>query len=142
MSANILIVDDSATMRQVIRRTLTMSGLDIGEMFEAGNGIEAFACLAENSDVALVLLDINMPVMNGVQFLQRMHVDERLRSVPVVIASTEGSETRISQLLAEGARGYVRKPFQPEQIRAALSPFLGTREPEEEGAAAFEDGAF
>ena len=129
MAANVLIVDDSKVMRQMIKRTLALAGLDVNEVFEAGNGIEAFAQLAQH-DVGVVILDINMPVMNGVQFLERMHDDPRLRDVPVVIASTEGSETRIEHLLAKGARGYLRKPFRPEQLRDTLAPMVGLREPD------------
>lgn len=135
---NLLIVDDSYTMRQMIKRTVAISGLDVAEIFEANNGIEGFAQLAEHA-VGVVLLDINMPVMNGVQFLLRMHDDPRLRDVPVIIASTEGSETRIKQLIEHGARGYVRKPFQPEQLRAVLEPFLGVGEVEETAAGAADD---
>ncbi len=141
MSRNILIVDDSATMRKMIRRSIGLAGLDVAEVYEAANGIEAFARLA-SYDVALVLLDVNMPVMNGMQFLHRMHDDERLRGVPVVIASTEGSETRIKGLLARGARGFVRKPFHPEQLRDALTPFLGVREAGNANAAPSEDAPF
>ncbi len=134
MSSNVLIVDDSSIMRQMIKRTLSMAGLDINEVYQAGNGIEAFAQLAQH-DVGVVILDINMPVMNGVQFLTRMHDDPRLRNVPVVIASTEGSEARIEQLMQNGAKGYLRKPFYPEQLRDTLAPVLGTRE---EGAIALD----
>jgi two-component system chemotaxis response regulator CheY len=127
MSSNVLIVDDSSVMRQMIKRTLAMGGLDINQVYEAGNGIEAFAQLAQH-DIGVVILDINMPVMNGVQFLTRMHDDPRLCNVPVVIASTEGSEARIEQLLQNGAKGYLRKPFYPEQLRDTLAPMLGIRE--------------
>ncbi len=141
MSRNILIVDDSATMRKMIRRSIELAGLDVGAAYEAANGIEAFAQLASH-DVAMVLLDVNMPVMNGIQFLKRMHDDQRLRSVPVVIASTEGSETRIRELMQHGARGFVRKPFHPEQLRDVLTPFLGIRESTAAPAAPADDSAF
>ncbi len=134
MPANILIVDDSKVMRQMIKRTINMAGLDYNEIYEAGNGIEAFAQLAQH-EIGVVILDINMPVMNGVQFLERMHDDPRLCNVPVVIASTEGSETRIDDLMHKGAQGYLRKPFQPEQLRDTLTPLLGVRE---EGAPVFD----
>lgn len=124
MAANILVVDDSGTMRGMIKRTLSISGLDIGEIFEAANGIEALAQMAQH-EIGVVLLDINMPVMNGVQLVRRIRDDQRLREIPVIIASTEGSETRINELLAAGARGYVRKPFRPEQLRDVLTPFVG-----------------
>jgi len=127
MASNVLIVDDSGIMRKMIKRTLAMAGLNVAEVYEAANGIEAFAQLAQH-EVAVVILDINMPVMNGVQFLTRVHDDKRLCHVPIVIASTEGSETRIEQLMANGACGYLRKPFQPEQLRDTLAPLLGVRE--------------
>ena len=127
MPANILIVDDSATMRRMIRRTLEISGLDVGEVYEASNGIEALARMDEHP-VHAVLLDINMPVMSGVKLVERIRDDPRLSNIPVIIASTEGSETRINQLMNSGARGYVRKPFQPEQIRDILAPILGVKE--------------
>lgn len=124
MSFNILIVDDSGTMRGMIKRTLEISGLDIGQVFEAGNGIEALAQMSVNP-VDVVLLDINMPVMNGIQFIERVRDDQRLRNIPVVIASTEGSEQRIAGLIEAGAKGFVRKPFRPEQLRDVLTPIVG-----------------
>jgi two-component system, chemotaxis family, chemotaxis protein CheY len=123
MAANILVVDDSGTMRGMIKRTIGMCGLDIGEIYEAANGIEALAQMHEH-DVAVILLDINMPIMNGVKLLSRMQDDQRLAHIPVIIASTEGSETRIAELTAAGARGYVRKPFRPEQLRDVLTPII------------------
>ncbi len=141
MCANILIVDDSPTMRRMIKKTLAMCGLAIGELFEASNGIEALAAMSQH-DVAVALVDINMPVMNGVQLLNRMHADERIRDIPVIIASTEGSETRIRELMDNGARGYVRKPFHPEQIREVLLPFLETAEKAEMAADDADDTAF
>lgn len=127
MRNNVLIVDDSATMRQMVRRTLNLAELDIDQTFEAGNGIEALAILAEH-EVAVILLDINMPTMNGLQLLTRMKENPRLNDVPIVVASTEGSEERINQLKVMGAFGYVRKPFQPEQLRDLLRPLLGVKE--------------
>ena len=128
MTANVLIVDDSATMRGVIRRTLLMSGLDFGEIYEADNGIAALAMMANHS-VGLVLTDINMPDMSGDQLLLRMRADVRLRDIPIVVASIDGSETHIRQLLEAGARGYLRKPFQPEALRNVLTPLIGTGQP-------------
>ena len=126
MPANVLVVDDSGTMRGMIKRTLAMSGLNIGEVYEAANGIEALAQMHQH-DISVVLLDINMPVMNGVRLVQRIRDDQRLCKIPVIIASTEGSETRIQELMAAGARGFVRKPFRPEQLRDVMTPIIGTR---------------
>jgi two-component system chemotaxis response regulator CheY len=124
MSFNVLVVDDSDTMRAMIKRALGMCGLDIGEIYEAANGIEALAQMHDHA-VSVVFLDINMPVMNGVKLLKRVHDDPRLCGVPVIVASTDGSETRIRELMDAGARGYVRKPFRPEQVRDALLPIIG-----------------
>ncbi|MBU0718426.1 MAG: response regulator [Planctomycetes bacterium] len=127
MSRDILIVDDSTTIRSMVKRTIGMIGLDIGGIHEASNGIEALAAL-EDHDIAVLLVDINMPTMNGIQLLTRMKENERLRDIPIVIASTEGSEARIQQLTELGVSGYVRKPFQPEQLRDVLLPILGVTE--------------
>lgn len=127
MSQNILLVDDSTTIRSMVKRTIQMVGLNVGEIYEAGNGIEALAQLADH-DVAVMLVDINMPTMNGIQLLTRIKQSDRLKHIPIVIASTEGSQQRIEQLMELGISGYVRKPFQPEQLRDVLTPLLGVTE--------------
>lgn len=124
MCRDILIVDDSTTIRSMMKRTIRMIGLDVGEIYEAANGIEALARLGEH-EVAVMLVDINMPRMNGVQLLTRMKQNEKLKDIPIVIASTEGSQKRMDQLRELGVAGYVRKPFQPEQLREVLIPLLG-----------------
>ena len=127
MSRNVLIVDDSAIMRQMIKKTLRIAGLDYGEIYEAGNGIEALAQLNDHT-VGVMLVDINMPTMNGIQLLTRMKSNAHLKDIPIVIASTEGSKERIEQLEGYGTFGYVRKPFQPEQLRDVLRPLLGVKD--------------
>jgi two-component system, chemotaxis family, chemotaxis protein CheY len=116
MSYNILIVDDSCAMRTVIKRTVEMAELPIGEIYEAGSGKEGLEVLMEQW-IDLVLADINMPEMTGIEMTERMQADDEMRNVPVIVVSTEASTTRIEQLKAQGARGYVHKPFTPEQIR-------------------------
>jgi len=124
MGNNILIVDDSATIRSMMKKIIGMIGLDVGEIYEASNGIQALAHLADHQ-IAVLLVDINMPTMNGIQLLERMKQNEQLKDIPIVIASTEGSQKRIEQLHELGVAGYVRKPFQPEQLRDVLIPLLG-----------------
>lgn len=124
MGNDILVVDDSATIRTMVKRTVRMIGLDVGEIYEASNGIEALAQLADHQ-VAVLLVDINMPTMNGIQLLTRMKQNDRLKDIPIVIASTEGSQERLRQLNELGVVGYVRKPFQPEQLRDVLVSLLG-----------------
>jgi two-component system chemotaxis response regulator CheY len=127
MPQDVLIVDDSSTIRQMVKRTLTLAGLDVGEVYEASNGVEALARLNDHH-VAVMLVDINMPTMNGIQLLTRMQQNAGLKDIPVVIVSTEGSKQRLEELRRIGACGYVRKPFHPEQLRDVLKPLLGVKD--------------
>ena len=124
MGYRILIVDDSATMRSVIRRTVEMSGVEVSKFLEAGSGVEGLQVLTEEA-VDLVLADINMPGMSGVEMCEAMLEDEALASVPVVVVSTEASRTRIAELKSKGVQRYVHKPFTPEQIRDVVLGELG-----------------
>ena len=124
MSFNVLIVDDSDVMRKVIRRVVNLSGLDLGDIFEASNGQEALEAM-EDQWVDIVLSDINMPVMNGIDLLQRMQEDETMAGTPVIMVTTEGRSERIDEILGLGARGYITKPFKPEDIRNVISQALG-----------------
>ena len=141
MSQDVLIVDDSAVIRQMVKRTMEMAGLDVGEVYEASNGIEALAELNDH-DVTVILVDINMPTMNGLQLLTRMKENNRLKNIPIVIVSTEGSKQRIEQVEAIGAFGYIRKPFQPEQLRDVLKPLIGVRDDVAAKSASADDGSF
>lgn len=124
MAFNVMIVDDSPAMRAFVRRVLDLSGFALGELWEAADGDEALDRLRRNW-VDVILTDINMPGMNGEQFVRRLAGDELLRSIPVIVVSTDGTEHRMHQMLALGARGYVTKPFLPETLRAELEHVLG-----------------
>ncbi|HBY63354.1 MAG TPA: response regulator [Solibacterales bacterium] len=123
MSIAMLIVDDSPAMRNIIRRTVTLSGIDAQPLLEAANGAEALTLLRERA-VDVVLTDINMPVMNGEQLLATMDEDSALRRIPVVVVSTDSSDARRERMIELGARGYIRKPFQPERLRDELERVL------------------
>ena len=118
MDLNILIVDDSQIMRTMIKKTLNMSGIPIGEFLEAANGEEGLALL-RGRPIHLAIVDINMPVMNGEAMVGRMKADEEMSQIPVIIVSTEGSQTRIERLKGQGVY-FVRKPFSPETIRDTI----------------------
>ncbi len=120
MAFNVLIVDDSQTMRKVIRKTVSLSGFEIGDCWEAGNGKEALEIL-RSCWVDLILTDLNMPVMNGLEMLREIGRDEMYRKIPVVLITTEGSESRIEEAYALGIKGYIQKPFYPETIRDVLT---------------------
>ncbi|MGA8594301.1 MAG: response regulator [Bryobacteraceae bacterium] len=125
MSFTIMIVDDSPAMRAFVRRILDMSGLEINCCIEAGDGQEALELLrAHRPDV--ILSDINMPRMDGEQFVRSLEADPELRSIPVVVVSTDRTENRVQQMIELGARGYVTKPFRPETLREELERVLET----------------
>jgi two-component system chemotaxis response regulator CheY len=124
MSYSVLVVDDSASMRGFIRRVLDMSGFDVGEVFEAGDGLEALAIL-EYSAIDVVLTDINMPRMNGEELMLHLREDADLSDVPVVVLSADSSEARMGRMMAAGARGYLPKPLSPERLRTELDRVLG-----------------
>jgi two-component system, chemotaxis family, chemotaxis protein CheY len=118
-----LIVDDSSVMRKIVERSIRQAGIDLAEVREAGNGAEALVALKE-SGVDLVLCDINMPVMDGIEFLKNLQTVENAKGVPVVMITTEGSESHVVQALSIGAKGYIRKPFTPEQVKEHVIPLL------------------
>lgn len=122
-SLRALIVDDSSVMRKIIERSLRQAGLGITAVLEAAHGADALTLLAENR-VDLILCDINMPVMNGLEFVKQLSGIENARGVPIVMITTEGSESQVVQALAAGARGYIRKPFTAEQVKEHVLPLL------------------
>jgi len=122
-SIRTLIVDDSSVMRKIVERSLRQAGIDLKEVLQAGNGAEALTVLQDNS-VDLILCDINMPVMDGLEFVKQLAGVEKAKGVPVVMITTEGSEAHVVQALSCGARGYIRKPFTPEQVKEHVIPVL------------------
>ena len=103
----VLIVDDSSVMRKIVERSLRQAGIDLIQVVEASNGAEALGAL-QGSPVDLILCDINMPVMDGLEFVRQLQAVESAKGVPVVMITTEGSETHVVQALSSGARGYIR----------------------------------
>src|ERR1700691_383786 len=123
MAIRALIVDDSSVMRKIVERSLRQAGIDLSEVKEAGNGAEAMTALSGGA-VDLILCDINMPVMNGIEFLRQLQATPNGKTTPVVMITTEGSESQVVQALSMGARGYIRKPFTPEQVKEHVIPLL------------------
>jgi two-component system, chemotaxis family, chemotaxis protein CheY len=119
----LLIVDDSAVMRKIVERSLRQAGLDVAQVFEASNGVEALAILRQNR-VNLILSDINMPTMDGLEFLKQLPNIESARGVPVVMITTEGTESRVVEAISAGAQGYIRKPFTPDQVKERVSVLI------------------
>jgi len=111
-------------MRKIVERSLRQAGIEIGEVAEASNGAEALAEV-QKAPFDLILSDINMPAMDGLEFLRNLANIESAKSVPVVMITTEGSEARVVEALSVGAKGYIRKPFTPEQVKERISPLVG-----------------
>jgi two-component system, chemotaxis family, chemotaxis protein CheY len=120
---DILIVDDSPAIRKILQRVLRQAEIPIGAIYEAGDGKEALEVLKTQS-VGLILSDINMPNMNGLELLSQLKADEASKNLPVVMVSTEGSQAKVLEAVQLGAAGYVRKPFNAEQIKEKLAQFF------------------
>jgi two-component system chemotaxis response regulator CheY len=124
MSFNVMIVDDSGAMRSVIRKIITISGFKMSLCMEAENGREALERLQGNW-VDVIISDINMPEMGGLALLQALSQDALYRNIPVIIVSTEGSRERMKEAMDRGAKGFIKKPFLPENIRSVLHEVIG-----------------
>jgi len=119
-----LIVDDSPVMRKVVERALRHAGLELSEVLQAGNGTEALEVLRNSEPPDLIISDINMPGMDGLQFLEQRRNEGLAPGVPVFMITTESSAPLVLRAIAAGARGYICKPFTPDQIRARIVPLL------------------
>lgn len=122
----VLIVDDSSVMRKIVERSLRQAGVEIADVLEAGNGVEALAVLTQ-AKVDLILCDINMPIMSGLDFVKHLPTMANAKDVPVVMITTEASESHVNQAISAGAKGYIRKPFTPEQVKQHVVPILAKR---------------
>jgi two-component system chemotaxis response regulator CheY len=118
-----LIVDDSSVMRKIVERTLRQAGIDLKEVHEAGSGVEGIEVL-RSSSVDLILSDINMPSMDGLEFLRQIRAQNLADGVPVVMITTESSEEHVKQAIQAGAQGYIRKPFTPDQVKERVLPLV------------------
>ncbi len=123
MPLDVLIVDDSAAIRKILQLVLLQTDVTFGKMLEAGDGVEALETLKANK-VGLILSDINMPKMDGLQFLGQVKADPECRDVPVVMITTEGSQAKVMEAVTLGAAGYIRKPFTPDQIKEKLTGLI------------------
>jgi two-component system chemotaxis response regulator CheY len=124
MESDVLVVDDSAAIRKILQRVLRQTGMAIRAVHEAGDGQEALEQLKNQPGIQLVLTDINMPKMDGLQLLAAIKASAAWRDLPVVMITTEGGETKVGEAVKLGAAGYVRKPFTADQIKEKLAGIL------------------
>lgn len=123
MAKSLMIVDDSATMRKIIMRTVRMSGLEFDRTEEAGNGVEALEKL--NADtVDIMLCDINMPEMSGTELVKKVRELDSCKAMKIIMVSTESSQDIVDSTMADGANGFISKPFTPEVFQEKLAPFM------------------
>ena len=123
MGKNVLLVDDSSTMRKIIGRSLRQAGIEFDNIFEAGDGLEALAVL-EKEKVDIVLSDINMPNMDGISFLREKANRDNMKDIPVLMISTETGDDIIGEAKTLGAVGSIKKPFTPDKVNEILGPLL------------------
>ncbi len=128
MSLRILIVDDSPAMRAYVKRTLQLAGIAVQSVFEASNGQEALEVVgrenAPPSRLDLIFADINMPVMNGEEFVKQLKTQDNDKQIPVIIISTDATQKRVMRLRELGAVGYISKPCAPEMIRLKVEQVI------------------
>ena len=124
MSVNVLVVDDSDVIRTMILKTMRLADIPLGSAYEASNGREALEVLEDNW-VDVVLADLNMPIMDGIEMIERIRATDSFADVPVVVISTEGAESRMARLRELGVEAYLRKPFTPEQVRDVINDVAG-----------------
>jgi len=117
---DVLIVDDSAAIRKILQRVLRQTEMPIGNIVEAGDGREAIEALKAQK-IDLILSDINMPNMDGIELLGQIKANETWTKLPVIMVSTEGSQAKVLEAVELGAAGYVRKPFSADQIKEKLT---------------------
>ena len=118
-----LIVDDSSVMRKIVERALRQAGLSLSVVHEACSGTEGLDLL-KAKQVDLILSDINMPSMDGLEFLRQIRAQNLAPGVPLVMITTESSEEHVKQAILAGAQGYIRKPFTAEQVKERVLPLV------------------
>jgi two-component system chemotaxis response regulator CheY len=121
--SKVLSVDDSGVMRRIIGRTVDVLGYGF---LEAGNGVEGLGVLARHhADIALIILDVNMPEMDGFEFLARVKASPQFQAIPVMMLTTESERGKIIQAIQAGAVNYICKPFTPEDLTVKITESLG-----------------
>ena len=123
MGKRVLVIDDSSTMRKIVSRALRQAGLDFDEILEAADGQDALNLL-ENEKVDLILSDINMPNMDGIEFLRQKREIDAIKDIPVVMITTEGGADIIGEAKELGAAGNIKKPFTPDKINEVISGIM------------------
>jgi two-component system, chemotaxis family, chemotaxis protein CheY len=122
---SVLIIDDSSVMRKIVERSLRQAGLKLDRVMEADNGADALS-MVQGGAIDLIFSDINMPKMDGIEFLRQVRATEGAKAIPVLMITTDGTEPKVLEAISLGARGYIRKPFSSDQVRQQVADVLAT----------------
>lgn len=122
----LLVVDDSSTMRRIIKNTLSRLGYE--DILEGEDGVQGWNVLNENSDIGMLITDWNMPEMNGLELVKKVRADARFADLPIIMVTTEGGKTEVITALKAGVNNYIVKPFTPQVLKEKLAAVLGTSE--------------
>jgi len=122
----ILIVDDSSTMRRIIKNTLARLGYK--DIIEGADGVEAWDALQNNPDTEVVITDWNMPNMNGLELVKKIRAQEKYKDMPIIMVTTEGGKKEVITALKAGVNNYIVKPFTPQVLKEKLQAVLGKNE--------------
>ncbi len=122
---SVLIIDDSSVMRKIVERSLRQAGLKLDRVMEADNGADALN-MVQGGAIDLIFSDINMPKMDGIEFLRQVRATEGAKAIPILMITTDGTEPKVLEAISLGARGYIRKPFSSDQVRQQVAEVLAT----------------
>ncbi|TQR33788.1 two-component system response regulator [Campylobacter sp. MIT 99-7217] len=119
----LLVVDDSSTMRRIIKNTLEKLGHN--DILEAEHGVEAWDLLEKNDDIKVVITDWNMPEMNGLDLVKKIRAEKKYEDMPIIMVTTEGGKAEVITALKAGVNNYIVKPFTPQVLKEKLEDVLG-----------------
>ena len=119
-----LVVDDSSTMRRIIKNTLSRLGYD--DVVEGEDGVQGWDALNQNPEIGMLITDWNMPEMNGLELVKKVRADSRFTDLPIIMVTTEGGKAEVITALKAGVNNYIVKPFTPQVLKEKLAAVLGT----------------
>jgi two-component system chemotaxis response regulator CheY len=122
----LLVVDDSSTMRRIIKNTLARLGYK--DILEGGDGLEGWAAMDANPDIDMLITDWNMPEMNGLELVKKVRADARFKDLPIIMVTTEGGKAEVITALKAGVNNYIVKPFTPQVLKEKLGAVMGVTE--------------
>ena len=122
----LVVVDDSSTMRRIIKNTLARLGYK--DILEGEDGVQGWAVVDSNPDLGMLITDWNMPEMNGLELVKKVRADARFVDLPIIMVTTEGGKAEVITALKAGVNNYIVKPFTPQVLKEKLAAVMGIEE--------------